>query len=113
MTDELKDNVTNEINDKDLSDVNGGQELYPWNSSDKFYKSSDTPVYSVGTKLLTTKEHGIFTTEYLIKRATVIEVHTEKSGLIFLEFTYKIQYDDGRIEDGIYESALMKNWIRV
>lgn len=80
-----------------------------WNSS-KFYKSGDTPKFSVGQKVWlhepwSTKDGWMFKRES--KECEIIEVSTEKSGWIFTEFTYKIKFlESGRKFKYIYESQL-------
>jgi hypothetical protein len=81
-----------------------------WNSS-KFYKSDDTPKYSVG-QIVWLHEPWKFdgwSCARESKQCEITEVSTKKSGWIFTEFTYKVRFlESGKKFKYIYESQLAK-----
>ena len=81
-----------------------------WWNSNKFYKSGDTPKYKVGD-ILWLHEPWKFRDDLSCiresKQCEVTEVSTEKSGLFFKEFTYKVRFlESGKKFKYIYESQL-------
>lgn len=89
-----------EVDEKDLKDVNGGGR---W-SANIAYSSGDLPMFKPGDKVIVrcTNLGGY---EYL--RGTIRNVNSGKSGIIFEEFTYYVNFDDGGYEEDVYESQMV------
>ncbi|MGN1103612.1 MAG: hypothetical protein ACI4QI_01930 [Candidatus Coproplasma sp.] len=100
---------SDELLDEELGNVSGGGRFL----ADSYYSSGDTPLFSVGEKV------RYLRCTYQVwfnhpENAVIVDIDKdkngkyEKSGLIFTEFTYTIRYDDGEIEEDVYESQLGK-----
>ena len=88
-----------ELSDDELDQVAGGG----WWQSNS-HSSGDTPLYSVGQKVIVCTD-GV--SKYYW--ATILAVSKDKSGLLFEEFTYKVRYEfDGTVETDIYEGQIEK-----
>lgn len=72
-----------------------------WNSTRQFYRSFDFPLWVIGKRVIVRgSDNG---------RAGVVTAVSEKAdgGWCLNEFTYTVQYDDGTIEEGVYESQIL------
>lgn len=89
-----------ELEEKQLNDVNGGG----WYSSIKTYKSGDEPRFSIGENV--TVEERNFRSSPTLKRGKIIEI-LSKSSNVYSEYRYKVQYEDGSVEDDVFESQML------
>ncbi len=88
-------NKTGELSDEELGNVDGGGY---W-SSKSGHKSGDYPLFCMYQEVIV---QSVFSSK---KRATIHSVHSERS---HGEFTYAVQYENGEVEDDIYESQMMQ-----
>ena len=86
---------TRELSDEELGNVDGGGY---W-SSKSGYKSGDYPLFCMYQEVIV---QSFLSSK---KRATIHSVHSERS---HGEFTYAVQYENGEVEDDIYESQMMQ-----
>lgn len=96
-----------EIFEETLEQVSGGS----WANSDSDYASGSTPRYSMGQTVYRSLSQAQRQGNHP-DRGVIIDItkdkngNYKKSGLINKEFTYTVRYDNGEVEDDIYESQL-------
>ena len=116
---EKEKNVLNPISEQELENVAGGEESIDrvpvlHLNNDSFYKSGDTPKYSIGQEVVITYRYKQQT---LKLRCEIIGVtETRECGLIYKEFGYSIKlleslpfFPKGTVRHNVYESCIYEN----
>lgn len=116
---EKEKNVLNPISEQELETVAGGEATTNTIpvlhlSNDSFYKSGDTPKYSVGQEVVITYRYKQQTLKLRCKIVGVTE--TRECGLIYKEFGYSIElleslplFPKGTVRNNVYESCIYEN----